>query len=324
MEDSNDRLLQVRNLKKYFPLRSGVFSRTHGYVRAVDGVSFEIGRRRTLGLVGESGCGKTTLARALVRLWEPTSGEVVFDGVSIRDLNTREMRRIRRNMQIIFQDPFSSLNPRMTVGAIVGEPLAIHGVAKRRERLDIVRGLLEKVGLSGGHVNSYPHEFSGGQRQRICIARAIALSPKLIVCDEPVSALDVSIQSQILNLLRDLQDDYGLSYLFISHDLRVVEHMSDEIAVMYLGRIVEMAGGDAIYENPLHPYTRALFSAVPVPDPSSRRKVIVLGGDVPSPISPPPGCHFHPRCPEKMGVCEQKYPPLKDAGGGHEVACFLY
>ena len=324
MESSKDNLLEVTDLKKYFLLRSGIFSRVHGYVKAVDGVSFEIGRRRTLGLVGESGCGKSTLARTLIRLWEPTSGKVMFDGVSICDLGSREMRRVRRNMQIIFQDPFSSLNPRMTVGAIVGEPLAIHGVAKGRERQEIVGELLEKVGLSGRQVNSYPHEFSGGQRQRISIARAIALRPKLVVCDEPVSALDVSVQSQILNLLKELQDDYGLSYLFISHDLRVVEHMSDDIAVMYLGRLVEIAGGEEIYSSPLHPYTRALLSAIPVPDPSSRRKVIVLGGDVPSPINPPGGCHFHPRCPERMGNCDREYPPLKDVGNGHRVACFLY
>ena len=290
----------------------------------MDGVSFEIGRRRTLGLVGESGCGKTTLARTVIRLWEPTSGSVVFDGVPICDIGGGEMRKMRRDMQIIFQDPFSSLNPRMTVGAIVSEPLAIHGVGSRRERREMVKDLLGKVGLSARHLDSYPHEFSGGQRQRIGIARAIALRPKLIVCDEPVSALDVSVQAQILNLLEDLQDDFGLSYLFISHDLRVVEHMSDEIAVMYLGRLVEVASNEELYSSPLHPYTRALLSAVPVPDPSSKRAVILLGGDVPSPIHPPQGCHFHPRCPERMAACGREYPRLKDVGGGHKVACFLY
>lgn len=319
----NNRLVEVSDLKKYFPVRKGLFSRVQGYVRAVDGISFTIGRKETLGLVGESGCGKTTAGRTILRLLEPTEGDVRFDGQSVFELDRKQVRRMRRNMQIVFQDPFGSLNPRMTVGSIVGEPLAVHRIGARRERKEMVKELLAKVGLSGDAINRYPHEFSGGQRQRIGIARAIALKPKFVVCDEAVSALDVSIQAQIINLLEELQEDFGLSYLFIAHDLSVVQHVSDRVAVMYLGKIVEVGDGESIYEHPQHPYTVALLSAVPVPDPKTKRKRIILPGDVPSPVNPPAGCRFHTRCNYVMDICRAEEPPLTDRGRGHLAACFL-
>jgi len=315
--------VEVSGLKKYFPVRKGLFSRAKGYVRAVDGISFTIGRKETLGLVGESGCGKTTAGRTILRLLEPTEGDVRFEGQSVFELGRKQVRRMRRNMQIVFQDPFGSLNPRMTVGSIVGEPLAVHRIGTRKERKEMLKELLAKVGLSGEAINRYPHEFSGGQRQRIGIARAIALKPKFVVCDEAVSALDVSIQAQIINLFEELQEDFGLSYLFIAHDLSVVEHVSDRVAVMYLGKIVEVGDGESIYEHPQHPYTVALLSAVPVPDPKTKRKRIILPGDVPSPVNPPSGCRFHTRCNYVMDICKAEEPLLTDRGGGHLAACFL-
>ncbi len=289
-------LLQVRNLKTYFPVKRGLLSRTVAHVKAVDDVSFELHRGKTLGLVGESGCGKTTVGRTILRLVPATSGEVIYEGQDFFQYRGRELRRLRRHMQIIFQDPVSSLNPRMTIGRIIGEPLEVHGIAKGKERDEMVASLLKRVGLDPGYATRYPHEFSGGQKQRIGIARALGLSPKLIICDEPVSALDVSIQSQILNLLSDLQQERGLSYLFIAHNLAVVEHFSDEVAVMYLGKIVEKAPSSELYHNPKHPYTEALLSAIPEPNPRRAKRRIVLEGEVPSPINPPSGCSFHPRC----------------------------
>ncbi|KAF0244196.1 MAG: peptide/nickel transport system ATP-binding [Planctomycetota bacterium] len=317
-------LLEVKELVKHFPVKKGVFSRTVGHVRAVDGVSFSIGEGRTLGLVGESGCGKTTVGRTLLRLIEPTSGEVAFEGRHVMRLAGAELRAIRRHMQIIFQDPYSSLNPRMTVGSIVEEGMKIHGLGNSAERVAKVRKLLRDVGLMEEHINRYPHEFSGGQRQRIGIARALAVEPKFIVCDEAVSALDVSIQAQVVNLLAQMKKNLGLSYLFISHDLSVVEHISDDVAVMYLGEIVETAPKDEIFRNPLHPYTQALLSAVPQPDPANRKNRIILTGDVPSPVNPPNGCRFHPRCPKVMPECQVMVPPAYDMGGGHVVRCLLY
>ncbi|MBN1492423.1 MAG: dipeptide ABC transporter ATP-binding protein [Phycisphaerae bacterium] len=322
--NTNDVLLDVRDLKTYFPVRRGVLSRVHTYVRAVDGVSFQVKRGRTLGLVGESGCGKTTVGRTLLRLIPATEGHVTFDGNDVFTLRRAELRALRRHMQIIFQDPFGSLNPRMNVEGIVGEALTVHGIARGAERRRRVARLLKRVGLSATHMNRYPHEFSGGQRQRIGIARALALEPKLIVCDEPVSALDVSIQSQILNLLDDLQDEFHLSYLFIAHNLAVIKHFSDDVAVMYLGRIVELATATEMYTNPKHPYTQVLLLAAPEPDPERRRRRIVLGGEVPSPMNPPSGCHFHPRCPLATDECRHTSPPLRpapDAADGHQVAC---
>lgn len=298
-------LLEVRNLKTHFPIRKGLLSRTVGHVRAVDGVSFSLRPARTLGLVGESGCGKTTVGRSLLRLIPATSGEVNYDGENFFAHEGKSLRQLRRQMQIIFQDPVGSLNPRMTIGTILGEPIQVHGIAKGRERDERVMQLLDRVGLPADAAYRYPHEFSGGQRQRIGIARALALSPKLIVCDEPVSALDVSIQSQVLNLLDDLQKEQGIAYLFIAHNLAVVEHFSDDVAVMYLGRIVEKAPSDELYRNPKHPYTLALLSAVPEPDPRPKNKRIVLSGEVPSPSNPPSGCHFHPRCPLTRELARQ-------------------
>ena len=314
-------LLEVKHLKKYFPIKGGVFSKTIGHVYAVDDVNFTIAKGETLGLVGESGCGKSTTGRTILRLIEPTDGEVYFEGQDITQLEKSAMRALRREMQIIFQDPYASLNPRMTVGSIIGEPLEIHKIAKGSEKEERVAALLQKVGLRAEDMRKYPHEFSGGQRQRIGIARALALNPKLIVCDEPVSALDVSIQAQVINLLGDLQAEFGLSYLFIAHNLNVVEHISNRVAVMYLGQIVELASDEDLYKNPQHPYTEALLSAVPIPDPTLKKKRIILEGDVPSPINPPKGCHFHTRCMYKEQICEEVEPEFKDIGGGHWVAC---
>ena len=316
-------LLEARNIVKYYPIRSGVMLKEVASVKAVDGVSLTIHKGETVGLVGESGCGKTTFGRAVLRLEEPTAGEIYFDGDDIRAIDTNRLRGLREKMQIIFQDPFSSLNPRKTVGYIVGEPLKVHGWKSRRKREQRVAELLERVGLRPEHMRRYPHMFSGGQRQRIGVARALALNPSLIVCDEAVSALDVSIQAQVLNLLKDLQDELDLTYIFISHDLHVVEHISDRVAVMYLGKIVETAPSDRLYTRPLHPYTQALLSASPMPDPTLERKRILLKGDVPSPINPPPGCRFHTRCPYVKDVCRQKEPPLKENRNGHLVACFF-
>ncbi|HET6496326.1 MAG TPA: dipeptide ABC transporter ATP-binding protein [Thermoleophilia bacterium] len=322
-------LLEVRDLKKHFPIKGGVLKRTTGHVYAVDGVSFSIEPGETLGLVGESGCGKSTTGRAVLRLIEASGGTVVFEGVDIMNAPRRQLQRLRRDMQIIFQDPYASLNPRMRVRNIVGESLDIHGIGTPAERKTRVFELLETVGLSAEHAERYPHEFSGGQRQRIGIARALALKPKLIVCDEPVSALDVSIRAQVINLLKDLQDELGLTYLFIAHDLSLVKHASDRVAVMYLGRIVEISDSDMLYDRPQHPYTEALLSAVPIPDPETERarRRIILDGDVPSPANPPSGCVFHPRCQRAQEVCTTEMPALVstggDAGEHHQVACYF-
>src|SRR6266567_3771457 len=320
--NGGDPLVEVRSLKKYFPIRKGLLQREVGHVHAVDDVTFGVREGETLGLVGESGCGKSTLGRTIVRLLEPTEGNVIFEGRDISKLRTRSLRPLRRDMQMIFQDPYASLNPRKRVGSIIGTPLKIHGYdkSKRRQR---VQELLETVGLSPEHYNRFPHEFSGGQRQRIGVARALALNPKLIVADEPVSALDVSIQAQILNLLESLQRDFGLTYIFIAHDLGVVRHVSDRIAVMYLGKLVEVSPAEELYQRPIMPYTHALMSAVPTPDPdlSEQRQRIVLEGDVPSPISPPSGCRFHPRCRYATDICSRVEPPLADYGNGHLAAC---
>jgi oligopeptide transport system ATP-binding protein len=314
-------LLTVSNLTKHFPIRKGFFSRTVGQVRAVDGVSFSVRRGETLGLVGESGCGKTTTGRCILRLVEPTSGSVRFDGREVLHLSRRELRDVRRRMQIVFQDPYSSLNPRMTVRAMLSEVLSVHGLAARSELPDRVDGLLRQVGLSPAQAGRYPHEFSGGQRQRLGIARALAVGPELIVADEPVSALDVSIQAQVINLLRDLQQQLHLTYVFIAHDLSVVEHISDRVAVMYLGQIVELAPSVELYRNPRHPYTVSLLSAIPVPDPDRPRRRIVLGGDVPSPAKPPSGCRFHPRCFMAQSRCATEEPVLREVAPGHLSAC---
>jgi len=316
-------LIEVENLKKYFPVKKGILSRTVGEVRAVDGVSFTIKRGETLGLVGESGCGKTTVGRTILRLIEPTAGRVSFNGENLLELDGEQLRSLRASLQIIFQDPFSSLDPRMNVGQIIAEPIRNHLKVSKTEIRQRVAYLMERVGLHPEQISRYPHEFSGGQRQRIGIARALALNPLAIICDEPVSALDVSIQAQVINLLARLQEEMQLSYLFIAHDLSVVEHISDRVAVMYLGRIVELATDKALYQNPLHPYSQALLSAVPVPDPEISRKKILLQGDVPSPMNPPTGCTFHTRCPEGMDICSQEIPVFKNMGNEHWVACHL-
>jgi oligopeptide transport system ATP-binding protein len=322
----SDVLLEVRNLVKHFEVGGGMFGRSTGLVRAVDGVSFSIRRGETLGLVGESGCGKTTTGRCVLQLERPTSGQIIFEGRDLTTLDPHELRAVRRRLQVIFQDPYSSLNPRMTIGEIVGEPLAVHGIVRGAgARRDRVQQLLRHVGLLPQHASRYPHQLSGGQRQRVGVARALAMEPSLIICDEPVSALDVSIQAQIINLLEDLQAEFGLTYLFIAHDLAVVRHISDRVAVMYLGKIVEMADRKTLYDDPLHPYTRALLSAVPIPDPEleMRRERVVLGGEVPSPLNPPSGCVFHPRCPIAVDRCRSEVPALREPKPGHEAACLL-
>lgn len=315
-------LIRVRDLVKYFPVRAGVFKRVVAWVQAVDGVSFTIQEGETLGLVGESGCGKSTIGRTMLCLQQPTRGTVEFDGQDVFALNRQALMTLRRHMQIIFQDPYASLNPRKPIGHSIMAGLDIHKIGTPRERADIVREMLRKVGLEEYHANRYPYEFSGGQRQRIGIARALALQPKFIICDEPVSALDVSIQSQVLNLLNELQKEFGLTYLFIAHNLSVVEHISDRVAVMYLGKIVELASNVELFCNPMHPYTQALISAIPIPDPNLSRKRIILEGEVPSPLNPPMGCHFHPRCPVALEECRLHEPEFKEHNPGHWVACF--
>ena len=325
MEDGRETLAQVRGLVKHFPITRGTIrKRAVGQIRAVDGVSFDLYRGETLGLVGETGSGKTTVGRTMLRLYEPTAGEVIFDGVDLMTMKGKDLDRMRRRISMIFQDPFASLNPRMTIGSIVGEPLIVHGAGNKKERQARVQQLLELVGLNPQFVNRYPHEFSGGQQQRIGIARALALNPELVICDEPISSLDVSIQAQIVNLLDRLQDELGLTYLFIAHDLSMVRHISDRIAVMYLGKIVELADRDSIYLNPLHPYTQALMSAVPIPDPDllETRERIILKGDIPSPANPPTGCNFHTRCPvAREERCPIEEPELRELRPGHWVAC---
>jgi len=317
-------LLTVNNLEVHFPVKKGLFSRTVGYVYAVDGVSLTLEKGETIGLVGESGCGKTTTGMAILRLIEPTAGKVTFQGEDVSQMTKSQLRSLKKEMQIIFQDPYSSLNPRMTVNQILSDPMEIHGLYKGSERKDRIAYLLEKVGLTPEQGRRYPHEFSGGQRQRIGIARALVLNPQLVIGDEPVSALDVSIQAQIINLLIDLQEEFHHSYIIIAHDLAVVEHICDHIAVMYLGKIMEMASYQDLYTDPKHPYTQALLSAIPVADPKVKKERTILKGDVPSPINPPAGCHFHPRCPHRMEGCDKREPELINIGGDHYVACYLY
>jgi len=325
-EKKDDVLVQVKDLKMHFPITQGIIlQRQTGAVKAVDGLTFDIYRGETLGLVGESGCGKSTTGRALLQLYRPTAGQVIFDGQDLTKMKGEELRRMRRRMQMIFQDPYASLNPRMTVGNIISEPMEVHGIASGKALRDRVQELLEVVGLNAYFINRYPHEFSGGQRQRIGVARALAVNPDFIVCDEPISALDVSIQAQIINLLEELQEKFNLTYLFIAHDLSVVRHISTRVAVMYLGKIVELTNRKELYDNPLHPYTQALLSAVPIPDPEveEKRQRIILVGDVPDPSNPPSGCNFQTRCPVMMpGKCDVEEPPFLDAGNGHQVACF--
>jgi oligopeptide transport system ATP-binding protein len=317
-------LLQVKGLKKYFPITGGVFGKKIGEVKAVDDVTFTVYKGETLGIVGESGCGKSTTGRMLLRLIEPTEGSIVFEGKEVTKLSKSELRKMRRDMQMIFQDPFASLNPRHTVEKILEEPLVVHGIGSKEERKKRVQEMLEVVGLGRYHAKRYPHQFSGGQRQRIGIARALMTNPKLIIADEPVSALDVSIQAQVLNLLEDLQKEFGLTYIFIAHDLGVVRHISDRVGVMYLGRLVELADSDQLYESPKHPYTKALLSAVPIPDPEYKKESQLLSGDLPNPANPPQGCAFHTRCSACMDICKQKRPEMKEIEKGHYVACHLY
>lgn len=321
---SNENILEVKHLKKYFPIKGGFLNGPVGYVKAVDDISFSIKRGTTMGLVGESGCGKSTAGRTILRLLEKTDGEVLFDGNEVFSFNRKEMQEIRTKMQIIFQDPYSSLSPRLPVGEIIGEAVREHNTVPKEKFDEYITKIMNDCGLQEYHKDRYPHEFSGGQRQRICIARALALNPEFIVCDEPVSALDVSIQAQIINLLKELQDKFGLTYLFISHDLSVVEHISDTVGVMYLGGMVEIGDTKDIFENPLHPYTKALFSAIPIPDPDAKINRIILEGSIPSPANPPSGCKFHTRCSECMEICKAQIPQVKDMGNGHQVACHLY
>ncbi len=321
-DDEKWDLVQVKDLVKYFPVRGGLLQRVVAWVQAVDHINFSVRQGETVGLVGESGCGKTTVGRTMLRLTEPTSGSVLFDGVEVFKLRGRELKEMRRNMQIIFQDPYASLDPRMPIGESIAEGLKIHGIGTSRQRFETTIEMLRKVGLEDYHARRYPHEFSGGQRQRIGIARALALRPKFIVADEPVSALDVSIQSQVLNILKDLQREFGLTYLFIAHNLSVVEHISDRVAVMYLGKMAEFASRDELFRNPLHPYTQALMSAIPIPNPNLKRERIILQGDVPSPLNPPKGCRFHPRCPVAFEHCSVQEPPFKEVSPDHWVACW--
>lgn len=326
MNQKNPVLVKVKDLKMYFPITQGIiFQRRIGDIKAVDGISFDVRRKETLGLVGESGCGKSTTGRAILQLYRPTAGDVEFDGQSLVNMKGEPLRRMRRRMQMIFQDPYASLNPRMTVGNIIGEPLDVHNIMASPKRRERVQELLQIVGLNPYFVNRYPHEFSGGQRQRIGVARALAVQPEFIVCDEPISALDVSIQAQIINLLEELQEEFGLTYLFIAHDLSVVRHISDRVAVMYLGKLVELTDRASLYMNPLHPYTKALLSAVPIPDPvvEDHRRRTILKGEIPSPANPPSGCNFHTRCPSRLPICDQVDPEWQDVGGGHWVACHL-
>ena len=325
IQDNDDQyILEVTDLKKYFPIRDGLLQRIVGHVKAVDGVSFKIKRGTTMGLVGESGCGKTTIGRTILRLVEKTGGEVRFNGIDINSLGRKKLRAMRPKIQIIFQDPYSSLSPRLPVSEIIGEAVREHGIVSKEEFNDHIDKIMNDCGLRSYHKDRYPHEFSGGQRQRICVARALALNPEFVVCDEPVSALDVSIQAQIINMLKDLQNEYNLTYLFISHDLSVVKHISDTIGVMYLGSLVEFADKDEMFENPLHPYTKALLSAIPVPDPDAKMNRIVLEGNIPSPANPPKGCKFHTRCASCMEICKTEPPVMKEMTPGHTVVCHLY
>ena len=317
-------LLQVKNLRKYFPIGKAFLKKNQQYLKAVDGISFNLKAGRTVGIVGESGCGKTTMGRTVLRLYEPTDGEILFEGKDIAHLNGEELRKIRPNFQMIFQDPYSSLSPRLPVGEIIGEAVKVHKIVPMDQVKEYVLDIMKKCGLQEHFYDRYPHEFSGGQRQRICIAKALALKPKLVICDEPVSALDVSIQAQVINLFKDLQEKDNLAYIFISHDLSVVEHISDEVGVMYLGNMVEFGSKEEMFENPMHPYTKSLFSAVPIPDPDVKMNRIILKGDIPSPANPPSGCKFHTRCSECMEICKTVEPKFKDYGNGHCVACHLY
>jgi len=319
-------LVEIKDLKKYFPVKKGLFTPNHSYVKAVDGISFTINKGETLGLVGESGCGKTTCGRTIIKLYEPTGGQIIYDGHDLSSLSPRQMLPYRRKIQMIFQDPYASLNSRMTVGDIVGESIDIHGVYKGKDRMERIQKLLRTVGLNSEHASRYPHEFSGGQRQRIGIARSLAVQPEFIICDEPISALDVSIQAQVINMLEELQEKMGLTYLFIAHDLSMVKHISDRIGVMYLGKMVEIGNSDEVYGHPMHPYTKALLSAIPIPDPeeAALRKRIMLLGEIPSPIDPPPGCRFKGRCKYAKTICSEVDPELKNLGSDHFVACHLY
>ncbi len=323
-QEKEEYLLQVKNLKKYFPVNKSFFKKNQTYLRAVDGVSFNLMRGKTVGIVGESGCGKTTMGRTVLRLYDVTDGEILFEGKDISKLKGEALRKVRPNFQMIFQDPYSSLSPRLPVGEIIGEAVRVHNIVPKSDHKDYVLDVMKKCGLQTHYYERYPHEFSGGQRQRICIAKALAVKPKLVICDEPVSALDVSIQAQVINLFKDLQEQDNLAYVFISHDLSVVEHISDEVGVMYLGSMVEFGSKKDLFDNPMHPYTQALFSAVPVPDPDVKMNRIILEGDIPSPANPPSGCKFHTRCNRCMDVCKEVAPVFKEYGNGHCVACHLY